>query len=255
MRSRFTLVGAAMLFAFVATWAVYAYARRIEEAPAEQVRVVVVNQDVPTGTALDDLVDAGAFEVSRVEPDELVSRPVRSIEDLRGQKTVSPLLAGEQVSWSRLQGHNELPGGVLGLAESHQALTVELEPQRVLGAADLAPGDRIAVFGTFEEVRVTAGRAPSGMSGGEGTFSTTSLLATGVRVLKISASEGTSAATTTGSGAGLRLTLELTPREAQKVVFGQELGGLWISLLPPGENGEELRPISFGEVLGLGGRR
>jgi hypothetical protein len=48
--------------------------------------------------------------------------------------------------------------------------------------------------------------------------------------------------------------LALDPEEVQKLVFGQDLGKIYFSVIPPGEDGKALEPItfdSFGGQLGV----
>ncbi len=72
-----------------------------------------------------------------------------------------------------------------------------------------------------------------------------------VEVLKVTG-PGTEGAV--GSGEGDRdtkilVTLSLEPRDAQRVVFAKERGQLWLSLLPPGQEGVDEAPLTFLEVV------
>jgi Flp pilus assembly protein CpaB len=63
----------------------------------------------------------------------------------------------------------------------------------------------------------------------------------------------TGGASTSSGNNVVTLTLDLTPVDAQNLVFAQESGLLWIGLLPPGEHGVQL-PASVVPVKLLLGR-
>jgi hypothetical protein len=45
------------------------------------------------------------------------------------------------------------------------------------------------------------------------------------------------------------VTMALRPRDAQRVVFGQENGSVWLGLLPPGQAGTAQPPFTTGQVV------
>ena len=56
---------------------------------------------------------------------DLVVGVVSSLSELEGRVTRYPILAGEQITTARLQGSTEeLPGGVLGIPEGFEAISV-----------------------------------------------------------------------------------------------------------------------------------
>ena len=241
MSSRITVIALAVVFASVATLGVFMYARGLQdnaETTTDTVGVVVVSQDIPSDTELDGLLSGGALEVQQVPADLVVSNAVTDLDELKGEKTASPILAGEQVSSTRLAGSQDLPGGVLRIPKGMQGITVALESQRVVGGNVLNSGDHIAIYATFQNEKHTA------------------LVSSDAQVLRVSrAAEGTASGTaTTQSGSGNSVTLALDPEEVQKLVFGQDLGKVYFSVIPPGEEGKSLEPISFdsfGKQLGV----
>jgi hypothetical protein len=42
----------------------------------------------------------------------------------------------------------------------------------------------------------------------------------------------------------MNVTLALTPRDSAAVVFAQEQGSVWLSLLPPDQKGAKSRPVN-----------
>ena len=47
----------------------------------------------------------------------------------------------------------------------------------------------------------------------------------------------------------LAVTVALSPEDTQKFVFTMETGRVWFGLLPPDENGQPQKPISFAQVV------
>ena len=241
MSSRITVITLAVVFAATATLGVFLYARGLQEnaeTTTDTVGVVVVSQDIPSGTELDGLLSGGALEVQQVPAELMVSNAVTDLAELEGETTASPILAGEQVSSTRLAGSQDLPGGVLSIPKGMQGMTVALESQRVIGGNVLSAGDHVAIYATFQNEKHTV------------------LVTSDAQVLRVSrAAEGTASGTaTTQSGTGNSVTLALDPEEVQKLVFGQDLGKIYFSVIPPGEDGEPLEPISFdsfGKQLGV----
>jgi pilus assembly protein CpaB len=241
MSSRITVIAIAVVFAATATLSVFLYARGLEEnaeTSTDTVGVVVVSQDIPSGTELDGLLSGGALEVQQVPADLVVSNAVTDLTALKGEKTASPILAGEQVSSTRLAGSQDLPGGVLSIPKGMQGITVALESQRVIGGNVLNTGDHVAIHATFQNEKYTV------------------LISSDAQVLRVSRqADGTAAGTaTTQSGTGNSVTLALEPEEVQKLVFGQDLGKVYFAVIPPGEEGKPLEPISFdsfGRKLGV----
>ena len=241
MRSRITVISLAVVFAAAATLSVFLYARGLQdtaETSTDTVGVVVVSQDIPSGTELDGLLSGGALEVQQVPADLVVSNAVTDLDELKGEETASPILAGEQVSSTRLAGSQDLPGGVLSIPKGMQGITVALESQRVVGGNVLNPGDHVTIHATFQDEKYTA------------------LVSSDAQVLRVSRqTEGAGAgAATTQSGSGNSATLAMEPEEVQKLVFGQDLGRIYFSVIPPGEEGKSLEPISFdsfGKQLGV----
>jgi hypothetical protein len=76
----------------------------------------VADQNIPPGTELDPLIDAGAFRVLEVPNESLLVPPaIRSIDELRGQTTAVLIYRNEQIPMERLEGipdsNEDRPGG------------------------------------------------------------------------------------------------------------------------------------------------
>lgn len=236
MRARGLIVAVAFMLALSATLVVYLYLRGIEERTGgggDMVSVIVSDQDIPVGAQLDELIDGGAFTANRIPEGSLVRGAVTDLADLEGRETSAAIVAGEQITTTRLRGsQQQLPGGSLGIPDGYQALTLPLELPRVGGGA-VNQGDKVTIFGTFTNATSSEGTAPA---------STVTLVPT-VEVLKIEVPEAA------GGNVTSLVTLSLKPAEAQKVVFAQEQGSVWLSLLPPNQAGETGRSVNAFQLI------
>lgn len=235
MRARGLIVAVAFMLATSATLVVYLYLRGVEERTGgggDVVSVIVSDQDIPAGTQLDELIAGGAFTAERIPEGTLVRGAVTDLADLEGRETSAAIVADEQITTTRLRGSEQLPGGALGIPDGYQALTLALEVPRVAGGA-IHQGDNVTIYGTFTNVASTNGTAPA---------STVTLVET-VEVLKVDVPEAGGSNTTTN------ITLSLTPKDAQKVVFAQEQGSVWLSLLPPNQKGSSGRAVNAFQLI------
>ena len=245
-RVRATAIVLALLLAIGATAAVFLYLSAVKKehkAPvANFVTVIVSKQDVPADTKLDSLISAGAFTTLQVPREAIVAGAVTDLAQLRGRTSSTFILQGEQISTARLQGSTQATGGVLGIPQGYQAVTIELDPQKV-PAQVLQPGDHVAVYATYKGVTILGGSKLKDILSGKATTADTSRAEAGdftvdlvpdVQVLRVGNESET---LTSGANTGVFITLALLPADAQNVVFSQEVGSIWLSLLPPGQKG------------------
>ena len=234
MKSRGVVALLAVIMAAIATMAVFLYiqgVRKEARTGGGGVAIIVAEQDIPAGTELNDLIEEGAFSNQTLPQDQVVVGAVSSLEDLRDQKTSSPILEGEQVSTARLQGSTELPGGVLGIPKGYEGITVALDIPRVVGSA-IQPGDRVKIHATFK---------------GEDGQGVTVNLVDEAKVLKFLGRGDSSIAEAGGTQA--EITLSLTPKEASALVYAQENGTVWLSLLSPGDDAKHVPPMTLPRVI------
>ena len=234
MKARGLVVVVAFALAASATMAIFLYTKGVKEQVTTgggMTAVIVSEQDIAAGTALDDLIAQGAFAQRAVPNNTVVKGAVTELSDLKGATTASPILAGEQISTSRLQGSNDLPGGTLGIPTGYQAVSVQLDGPRIPGAA-LTQGDHVQIYATFDNL-------PAKGSTGAATVT----LVEDAQVLK------STGATETGETTAGMITLALTQKEAQEFVFAQEQGSVWLGLKPPGAKSESQPPTNVFRLL------
>lgn len=246
MKARGIVVIAALLLATSATAAVFLYVRGVRaeaRTGGDMIEVVVAKQDIPPGANIDVLIQEGAFTTRAIPENFIVEGAVTGLGQLQGRRTSSPIVAGEQISAARLRGSDSFGGGALGIPKGLEALTIPLDISRAAGGI-LRQGDHVTVFGTFSAVTSTRG-------GGVSQRDVTSTLIPDAEVLKMVVSGGVAG----GQGAGaneegtmLMVTMALSPKDAQRVVFAMERGTVWMALLPPEQAGESQPPVSYKQV-------
>src|SRR5439155_22862370 len=178
-----------------------------------QVEVVVSRANIPAGTALDPLIAQNQFELKSFSGNDLVQGAVTSIDQLRGHSTSAAIIAGEQITLARLSGTTARTGGILGIKDGYEAVTLSVDAPHG-GGGFVQIGDHITVYAQG--------------SGGNNAQDAVVTLIPNVRVLSVFATNGNSG--TTGSGVqatsdALQMTLELTPQDAEKLILANGSGG------------------------------
>jgi Flp pilus assembly protein CpaB len=238
MKSRAMTVGLAMLLAFLATAGVFLYVRNVREqatSGSDTVRVVASTTDIPAGTELDPLITNGVFTTRVVREKDVIAGALVNVEQLRGRTAAYPILAGEQVTPARLRGAAQAPGGLLGIPSGHQALSLSLEPQQLVGGA-VQTGDRVAVYGTVD-IEFQEGSKPR--------LTVTRVLVPEVEVLRaVTPAQGAAA----GQNKSV-IVLALKAYDAELVLHVHERGKVWLGLLPPNEKGTRPRLVTPQRLL------
>lgn len=223
-RGAFTAV-VTVLFAVAAAIGVFLFMQNVREdakAPAATVGVVVSSQDIPASTELDPLIEAEVFTTKEIPVDDVVQGALTDVYQLRGQRTAYPILAGEQIVAARLAGELQAAGGQLGIPAGYQAASLTLEGQRLVAGA-LQQGDHVEIFGTFK--------------GRENAGDTTRVVIPDAEVLAVAGGDQP-------GQEGRTVTLAVTPPDASLLIWAQEQGRIWLTLLPPNEFGIEVPPTT-----------
>jgi pilus assembly protein CpaB len=215
-----------ILFAAAAAGGVYLFMKNVRDearSPEPTVDVLVSSQDIAAGEELDPLIEQGMFVVRTVRQDDLVQGVITDVYQLRGQRSAYPILAGEQISAARLAGPLQAAGGTLGIPVGYQAASITLEDQRSVAGA-IRQGDHVEIFGTFER----------------GNGDVTLVVIPDALVLAVPG--------LAQSQSGSSVTLAVTPEDASLLIYAQEQGRVWLTLLPPNEAGVEVPPVSAGSL-------
>src|ERR671931_77733 len=221
MRSRGLVVVLALVLATIAVAGLFLYTRSVRENALTSggvSEVVVSKVNIPANSDLNQYINQGKFELKNIPSDDVVGGAITEIADLRNRRNSVPIVAGEQIPLSRVQG-GKIAGGTLGIPDGYEALTVSLEaPAQVAG----------------ETTTVTAVLVPQ------------------AQVLRVSVPQeqgGVSGSVTTPTG-NVIVALALTPEDAQKFVYAVDQGTVYLSLLPPSSKGKELPPMTVQDVIG-----
>ena len=233
---------AALVLALVGTVVLVAYVRAADAralAGVQTVSVLVVDQPVAAGTPGDQLTDSVRTEL--VPAKAAVPGGVTALKELAGKVAKVDLAPGEQLLASRFADPGSLQAaGPVAVPAGDQEISVLLEPQRAVGGR-LAAGDEVGVYVSL-----------SGEAGG-----LTHVVLHGVLVTQVQgapAAPQTDTAAADGSGGSpapaqsLMITLAVTAKEAEPIVFGMEHGTVWLSLEPEGADNGGTTVISPGNV-------
>lgn len=189
----------------------------------EEMLVVVAKRDIASGTTIKE-GDLGKLSVFKVNVGDRAVLPDQA-DQLLGRKARFSISARSPVLWSDIEGGQDIGLGLAGVVKPGlRAISLP-----VSGAAAVSgmvqPNDRVDVLGTFS--------FPSAKHAGEMEMVTltvlqdVTVLATGQRMAKQSFYDRPGAA----AGGYNSITLEVTPREAELLVFAQQArGNLTLSL-------------------------
>jgi pilus assembly protein CpaB len=244
VKSRGMVIVLAFLLAAGATGAVYLYVSGVKQEATTGgalTTVVVAKQDIAAGTELDPLIEQGVFQPAEVPSSALVSGAVTQLTQLRGQTTTAAILAGEQIPAARLSS-GTLPGGPIGLQKGYVASTFQLSAEQVVGPA-LQRGAHVNIYAAFDAATSRSLKASRGAPTPTAVNGVVMTLVSNVKVLDV-IRPGVPAGQQ-AQDQGALVTFELLPTDAEKVVFSQQYGNLWLGLLAPNDNPATARPIDF----------
>lgn len=263
MRSRGLVVAIAAVLAVVAAAAVVLYTNGVKNdavTGGSLAVVVVAKEDIPANTALDPLIESGAFGELQIPSDAVVDDVVTSLAALQGQTTTSPILANEQIPASRLSS-GELPeGGPLGVSTGSIALSVAVSDDAAVNGF-ITRGSYITVYATYDNPTFSDAGTPEDLLNGAAGGNAKSLpaitvtLIPAVRVLDVVNPLPETEGGAPGNG-DVTLVLDLLPQDAQNLVYAKQTASLQFGLLPPKDTKGHTLPFSIipaDRVLGKAG--
>ena len=223
----------AILAGLIAFWLTGQYLRHEHErmlGEAKRIFVIVANSDLPAGSILKntDLAKAAVFQSSvgsrAILPD--------SVLDIVGKKLLFNISRGDPIQWSDI----DVPAqGTAGLAEminlNMRAVSIPVDAIASVSSM-VKPNDHVDILGTFMFPSAT-------VTGGVETITLTVLqdvtvLATGQALANQIPAPGVRAERAPRSYSAI--TFEVTPREAELLVFAQTVRGrLTLALRNPAD--------------------
>lgn len=226
MGRRTLLVIASVLVAAMGTALIWAYVQSADERARgdwqDKVTVLLATEPIAAGS------NAQAIE-ARTEPRQIPQalapeRPLTSATKVGKRTTTVPILAGQYI----IEGQFTKAEVLTGVPENRMALAVDMQdPNRV--ASLLQPESHVAVYGL-----ITAK-----------TGTTIKMLLSDVRVIAVGGTttarnaDGNPAKVGTESGVSTALvTLDVRGKEATELMYYQQTGSLYFTLLGKGAKGD-----------------
>lgn len=247
----------AVLLAVTGTIALVLYVRGAEERALEGQRVVeviVADDVIPRGTPVADL--GGLVRTERIPAAVQARGSVEELAELGDTVAAVELLPGEQLSTLRFVAAGALGSGdEVPVPEGLQEVTLAVEPQRVLGGRVVA-GDRVGLIASFEPFTLEGVTLdpdlplPDTAELPEQLPNTTGFLYHKVLVTDVlldtaptTAAQDDQPTTDVAAPGDVFVTLAVDAPQAERIVFAQEFGSLWLTLEPPEaiEDGTEQR--------------
>lgn len=232
MNSRILASVAAAVLAVAGTFLLIAYTNGAEQralAGVQTAEVLIISAAVPAGSPADVVLQSATKQAvpAKALPADAVSDPAA----ISGLVTTVDLVPGEQLLSTRFRDPATSPTpGTVAVPAGMQEVSILLAPQRSVGGR-LQAGDTVGVFVSL--------KAPA-----EVTHLTLH------RVL-VTAVQGTPAVADPASGESpgvasedLMVTLALTAADAEKVVYAQEFGTIWLSDEPSTAGQEGTRELT-----------
>jgi len=202
-------------------------------------RVLVATRKLPIGT----IITADSLQF-KLWPEEMVQDAYfvegkADMDNLLGTVARFPITAGEPVTQGALVKPGDRGFLAAALGPGMRAVTIPVSAQTAV-AGFVFPGDRVDLLLTQQ----VGGRGEEGFSAAETVLRNLRVLATDQRT-DSQVVEGKTVVTKTKL-----VTIEATPRIAEKIAVAQKLGSLSLALRPLADNREELdRAIARGEVV------
>jgi pilus assembly protein CpaB len=221
MNRRKILLLLAAMIAALGTLLVFLYVQGAEgraKEDFEAVEVLVATQNIEQGEAFDEAA-ASKFEKREVPKDSVIEGAQTNLDGLRGLVALQPIYADEQIIASKWGGSVDITASVLAIPKEKVAASVNLtDPARVAGFVN--PGSEVAILVSVEEGRYTRtllSRVTVLGVGSTSTISTTKKTEDGE--------------STTAEIPQTLMTVAVTQKEAEKLLWGSAFGELSFALV------------------------
>lgn len=229
MSRRVVLLIAALLVAALGTALVFVYVNGADDRALEDqspVSILVAKNQISSGTTIDDAQASGSLELRDMPKASVVSGALSAVDPIAGQVALTTIYPGQQILTS-LFGATvaDKAASDLAIPQGNIAISMQFtDPARVAGFVQ--PGSRVAVF-------VTASNTTSGTTGGGNDFIRVLLPSALVIAVGPTTITPPQDATTANPEVLPRalLTLGLSQRESQKLIYASTKGTLYLGLL------------------------
>ncbi len=236
MKSRFFLVLIAIFLAFLATAGSAAYLQSLKaeiKRGSETVKVLTARKAISPGVSVEDMLNKNLVRFTPVPRRYVATDAVTNAQGLSQKVLVVPLSKGEQLTNQKIR---EARGAGIAFRIPKGMVAVSIPVDDIVGVGgQVSIGDRVTLIST--------------LSPGPGGADTSRVLLRNIEVLATSAttgvnSNGQKTGLTQGSSslAKKTVTLAVTPQDAEKLVFSEEKGHVWLTLQPAGESQDTQTP-------------
>jgi len=269
MKLRVILIIVAIIIAAVAVFAVIAYISNLKtkaEKEVEKIEVLVAIQNIPKDTYSDNLLSSKSVALQAIPRKYIADGVLTTLDDFKGFVTMAPISKGEQITSTKFVKPEQvglsfnIPGDMVAIA---------IAVNEVKGVSNLIKiGDMVNVIATFkpeENQTATTAAAQTATTAATGTTTVstqaaetteetlagikeaiTKTILWNVKVLYIGTRAITAEEQKTQTGKILSsqaekdkttlkistITLAVSPEDAEKLVFSEELGFVWLALVP-----------------------
>jgi Flp pilus assembly protein CpaB len=280
MKLRIILVIIAIIIAAGAVFGVITYINSIKasfEEGIEAVEVLVAAQNIPKEIAVEDLIPAGMIETKGIPRVYLAEGVLASLDEYEGYVVAAPINEGEQITTTKFIRPEEIG---LAFIVPDGMIAVSIPFNEIIGVSNLINvGDRVNIIATFfpeeglsfESLAPVEEEQPGEEIVNTGTEEilegvkqdTTKTLLWNIEVLYIG-TRITTADETAGTGGIFggqqetgadsieinTVTLAVTPEDSERLVFSEEVGSVWLALVPTdGIEEEETDGATLGNIF------
>lgn len=235
MRTKIIILVVAVALGLLSAFFVARYlsdARAEILAQAEPVRVLVAARDIAAGTTAAEITRGNYVEEREIPRQYVADGAISSLGSIEGKVLAVPLTRGEQLTAARFRIPEDV-GLAYAIPEGYVAVSVPDNPARGVSGF-VKPGDYVMVITSFE---------PEG--GLEDAITKTLIKKARVLATGTETSQTVTPATqqeqqqggllnraSGAAGSGVQtLTLAVTPVDAERLVFAQEVGSVWYALI------------------------
>ena len=241
MKSRVVMVVIAVVLGLMAAYGIFLYARGIKttvEEENETAKILVAEEDIPIGAGVKKITEQKQASFKEVPKKYVASRAVTETKDFDGQVLAVPVNKGEQITTDHFK-YNTKAGLAFTVPEDQLALSIAVDEVKGVSGM-IKAGDLVTIIATLPTAKGTGADADQ-----------TKILLQNVKVLAVGktiappkgrAEENKSVVSRTSSAEPAKkiVTFSLTPADSEKLVFAEEKGNVWLSLLPA----SEVEPVS-----------
>jgi len=232
MKSRFLMIVVAIMLGLVAAYGVAVYVKGLKSKVQDEqklVKVLVAQENISAGVAFRDITKKDMASFKGIPNKYRVYGAITSPDHIDGQVLAVSVNKGEQLTADKFKFNSQAG---LSFAISKNQVAISIPVDEVKGVSGMIKaGDFVNIIATLSDQTGTQ------------KIDMTKIILQKVRVLAVGsiiapptgrAEEPKTVSSRMGTGQSGKqtVTLSLTPGDAEKLVFVEEKGRVWLTLLP-----------------------